>query len=150
MILHIDAKQEVVCISQHLAFHRAFSSGNASSSAQVVQFILTRIHKTLVLWHITIVLYIFVAGPLRTNHVIHEPSFTLILIKINILSHLILQLFEHEGHWLTMEVSWWWGHWCINVCMSINPDEAQVRTLLGMTSHRSNTQAVNGEFTTGI
>lgn len=51
-------------------------------------------------------------------------------------AHLVLQLLEHKGHRLAMEVSRRRGHGGVYVCVSINPDETQVRTLLGMATYR--------------
>lgn len=59
----------------------------------------------------------------------------------NLPAYLVLQLFEHEGHRAAVEVSWRRGHWSVNVCVGINPDKTQVRTLLGVASHRPNGQA---------
>lgn len=55
--------------------------------------------------------------------------------KPNFSAHLVLQLLEHKGHRLAVEVSRWRGHGGVYVCVSIDPDETQVRTLLGMTSY---------------
>lgn len=43
-----------------------------------------------------------------------------------------------------MEVSGGRGHWRVEVCMSVNPDDAEVRTLLGMPPHRANAQTGKG------
>lgn len=59
--------------------------------------------------------------------------------------HLVFQLFKHKCHRLAMEVSRWRSHGGIHICMSINPDEAQVRTLLGMATHWSNSKAMKGQ-----
>lgn len=56
--------------------------------------------------------------------------------KPHISAHLVLQLLEHKGHWLAVEVSRRRGHGGVYVCVSINPDETQVRTLLGVASYR--------------
>lgn len=58
--------------------------------------------------------------------------------------HLVLQLFQQEGHRLAVQVPRWRGHWRVQVCVSINPDDTEVRRLLGMPTHRSNTETVKG------
>lgn len=58
--------------------------------------------------------------------------------------HLLLQLFQQERHRLAVEVPRWRGHRRVQVRVSVDPDDTEVRTLLGVPTHRSNTQAGRG------
>lgn len=68
-----------------------------------------------------------------------------VLVKPNISPHPVLQLLEHECHRLAVEVPWWRSLRRVYVCVSVNPNETQVRTLLGMATHWSNSKAVKGK-----
>lgn len=65
-----------------------------------------------------------------------EAKKTSVSEKPHISAHLVSQLLEYKGHRLAVEVSRRRGHGGVYVCVSINPDDTQVRTLLGMASYR--------------
>lgn len=58
--------------------------------------------------------------------------------------HLVLQLLQQERDGLAVEVPRRRGHWRVQVRVSVDPDDAQVRTLLGVATHRSNTETGRG------
>lgn len=79
-----------------------------------------------------------------------SPLSSFVWMEPNVSPHLVLQLFEHESHRLAVEVSRRGSHRSVHICMGINPDEAQVRTLLGMATHWSESQAVKGRGASDI
>lgn len=58
--------------------------------------------------------------------------------------HLVLQLFQQEGHGLAVEVPRRRGHRRVEVGVSVHPDDTEVRTLLGVAPHRPDTQTGKG------
>lgn len=59
--------------------------------------------------------------------------------------HLVLQLFEHERDRLAVEVPGWGGHGGVDVGVGVDPNQTQVRTLLGVARNRADGQAAKGE-----
>lgn len=70
----------------------------------------------------------------------HEP-------KPTAATHLVLQLLQQEGHGLAVEVPRWRAHRRVQVCVSVNPDDTEVRTPLGVAPHRADAETGRGGTT---
>lgn len=60
-------------------------------------------------------------------------------------AYLVLQFFDEKGKWLSMYISRYSGERCINVRMSINPDDTEIWAVPGVTDNGTYCQAAKNK-----